>query len=75
MSDDKSTELRIRSRWWYILPIIFKVIGGVISYFAIRHDDPKKAKNCLYLGIIVTLAELVIFAVMHLLYLGYENTM
>ena len=46
-------EPRIRSRWWYLLPIFFKVIGGVIAYFILRDDDPKKAKNCLLLGIIL----------------------
>ena len=27
------------------------LIGGIIAYFVLRHDDPRKAKNCLYLGI------------------------
>ena len=30
------------------------MLGGIIAYFAIRRDDPKKAKNCLYLGLILT---------------------
>jgi len=25
-----------RSNWWYILPILFGIIGGIIAYFAIR---------------------------------------
>ena len=33
------------------MPIFLGLIGGVIAYFVLRHDDPKKAKNCLYLGI------------------------
>ncbi len=44
-----------RSNWWFLLPIFFSWIGGVIAYFAIRRDDPKKAKNCLYLGIVLTI--------------------
>ena len=48
-------EARTRSNWWYLVPIIFDGIpGGVVAYFAIRYDDPRKAKNCLYLGIIIT---------------------
>ena len=43
-----------RSNWWYIVPILFSLIGGIIAYFAIRRDDQKKAKNCLYLGLILT---------------------
>ena len=38
---------------WFLLPIIFGLIGGVIAYIILRRDDPRKAKNCLYLGIIL----------------------
>ena len=48
-----STETKRRSGAWYLLPIFLTIIGGVIAYFVIRDDDPKKAKNCLYLGIIL----------------------
>lgn len=44
---------RPRSNWWFLLPIFMGLIGGIIAYFVLRHDDPKKAKNCLYLGIIL----------------------
>lgn len=47
-------EVRRRSAWWFLLPILFNVIGGVIAYFVIKEDDPRRAKNCLYLGIILT---------------------
>ena len=43
-------DTRIRSKWWYLLPIFVNVIGGVIAYFVLRHDDPKKAKKCLIIG-------------------------
>jgi len=49
------SEARTRSNWWYLVPLLFDGIpGGVVAYFAIRYDDPRKAKNCLYLGIIIT---------------------
>ena len=44
---------RQRSNWWYLLPIFLGIIGGVIAYFALRNDDREKAKNCLFLGIIL----------------------
>ena len=25
-------------------------MGGLIAYFALRADDPPKARNCLYVG-------------------------
>ncbi len=40
-----------RSNAWFLLPIFFGVIGGIITFFILRHDDPRKAKNCLYLGL------------------------
>ena len=42
-----------RSRAWYLLPLLFPIFGSLIAYFAIRADDPKKAKNSLALGFIV----------------------
>ncbi len=51
---------RPRSNWWYLLPIFFSLIGGIIAYFAIRRDDPRKAKKCLYLGIILTMISIII---------------
>ncbi|HWP78881.1 MAG TPA: hypothetical protein VNL34_04440 [Candidatus Nitrosotenuis sp.] len=54
-------EVRRRSAWWFLLPILFNVIGGIIAYFVIREDDPKRAKDCLLLGIILTAIGLAIF--------------
>jgi hypothetical protein len=48
--------LKKRSAWWYLLPIFFSIIGGVIAYFVLKEDDPKLAKNCLILGIVITIA-------------------
>ena len=44
---------RQRSAWWYLIPILFSIIGGIISYLVIKDDDPKKAKNCLIIGLIM----------------------
>ena len=44
---------RKRSNWWYLLPIFFGIIGGIIAYFALRRDDREKAKKCIYLGVIL----------------------
>ena len=58
------SEARTRSNWWYLVPILFDGIpGGVVAYFAIRYDDPRKAKNCLYLGIIITAIGVTIYLI------------
>lgn len=43
---------KIKSKWWYIIPIFLGVIGGIITWFALRFHDKRLAKNCLILGII-----------------------
>ena len=50
---DFDTYQRRRSSWWFLLPIFLSLLGGIISYFVLRADDPSKAKNCMYLGIVV----------------------
>ena len=44
---------RKRSVFWYALPAILSIIGGIKAYYILRHDDESKAKNCLILGIIL----------------------
>ena len=44
---------RKRSVFWYALPAIFCIFGGIIAYFILKQDDESKAKNCLLLGIIL----------------------
>jgi len=51
---------KIRSRLWYLVPIFFGLIGGIIAYFAIRRDDPQKARKCLWVGIILTAINVII---------------
>ncbi len=46
-------QVRRRSSLWFLLPIVFNIVGGIIAFFIIKEDDPKKAKNCLYLGIVL----------------------
>lgn len=47
------------SNWWYLVPIFFAVIGGIIGYFAIKGRDKEKAKNLLILGIFITIFQIV----------------
>ncbi len=56
-------QVRRRSSFWFILPIFLGLIGGLIAYFIIREDDPKKAKSCLYLGIILVAVWIALFVV------------
>lgn len=50
-----------RSPLWYELPLFLQVIGGIIAYFVLRKDDPKLARRCLILGILLTIPVLAIY--------------
>ncbi len=56
-------QVKQRSSLWFLLPILFSVIGGIIAYFVIKEDDPKKAKNCLYLGIVLAAIPIILFLI------------
>ncbi|MGB0724278.1 MAG: hypothetical protein ACPGN7_02640 [Nitrosopumilus sp.] len=60
---------RPRSNAWYLLPIFIGMIGGIIGYLAIRKDDPQKAKNCIYIGIVM----MVIGIIFNVILLGVEG--
>ena len=49
-SDNRMYTSQTRSAWWYLAPLLFGLIGGIIAYFIIKKDDPQKAKNCLIIG-------------------------
>ncbi|MGB1877911.1 MAG: hypothetical protein ACPHIR_01745, partial [Nitrosopumilus sp.] len=53
----------------YLLPIFIGIIGGIIGYLAIRKDDPQKAKNCIYIGIVM----MVIGIIFNVILLGVEG--
>ena len=60
-----------RSSMWYLLPIFVGMIGGIIGYLAIRKDDPRKAKNCIYIGIVM----MIIGIIFNILLLGTDVVM
>lgn len=39
-------------RIWYLLPILFGLLGGILAWVIIRNRNPKRARNILILGII-----------------------
>ena len=43
-----------KSNFWYILPIVFGIVGGIIAAAIIRNSDPKKSLICAIIGIGIT---------------------
>lgn len=52
-----------RSWTWYLLPIFFNIFGGLFAYYMIRNDDPKKAQECLNIGIVLFAVQIVIILI------------
>jgi uncharacterized membrane protein YiaA len=53
-------ELKKHSKAWYLLPIFFDIIGGLIMYLVLKDDNMPMAKKGLYLGIILTVVFVVL---------------
>ncbi len=62
-----------RSNWWFLLPILLGLIGGIIAFFVLKRDDPRKAKNCLYIGIVLFVIGIVINLAIFGLVIPLEN--
>jgi hypothetical protein len=48
------------SNWWYLLPIFFGIVGGLIMFFALRKEDNETAKTGIVLSVIITGVALII---------------
>ena len=51
------------SKKWYIAPILFGILGGIVGYFIIKDKDAKLAKNLLVVGLIFTFINIALMAI------------
>jgi len=49
-SEDKPSAI------WYLVAILFGLLGGIIAYIATRDRDPDMASNCMIISILVMIA-------------------
>ena len=49
---------------WWLLPIFLSFIGGIIAWACVKDRDPGMAKNCLILGIVLTVVPIAISLLM-----------
>ena len=45
---------RKKTAWWFLLPIVMGVIGGIIAYVILRHEDYTRGRDCMILGVLLT---------------------
>ncbi|MBI3841091.1 MAG: zinc-ribbon domain-containing protein [Thaumarchaeota archaeon] len=48
------------SAWWWLLPLFFSWIGGIIAYFVLKDRNQRTATNMLIFGIVWTIAGVII---------------
>lgn len=52
------------SALWWLLPIFFGILGGVVAYIGVRDRDARKAKNMLIVSIVLTVVLTVLWVVL-----------
>lgn len=40
------------SLWWYLVPFLFGILGGLIAYACVKSEDKKMAHSLLVFGIL-----------------------
>ena len=58
----KRTDTQISGFWW-IVPIAFGIIGGLVAWAATRRQDPRTARNLLIAGVISWVVALALLSV------------
>ena len=48
------------SLWWYLVPLFFGLLGGIVGYVGVKNEDKGMANNLLNLGIIMTVVDIAI---------------
>ena len=56
-----SQPLPVSPLWW-VLPILFSALGGLIAWIATRQRNPRTARNMLLTGIAISVAGLLLYA-------------
>ena len=47
---------------WYLVPLFFGIIGGIVAWAVTKDRDPKRATNLLIFGLVWTLVPVIIVA-------------
>ena len=54
VAEKTSKTERKNTAWWFLVPILFGILGGLIAYAFVHDDDKEMAKSLVGLGIIST---------------------
>lgn len=49
-----TTHAKKTTGWWYLVPLFFGILGGLVGYVAVKDEDKHMADTLLLIGILVT---------------------
>jgi RsiW-degrading membrane proteinase PrsW (M82 family) len=70
MSNNTNVERKNPSKAWYLLPIFFGILGGLVMYFIVRDDNKQMAKNGLILSVILTMVGIIFVVILNVIMLS-----
>jgi RsiW-degrading membrane proteinase PrsW (M82 family) len=70
MSNNTNVERKNPSKAWYLLPIFFGILGGLVMYFIVRDDNKQMAKNGLILSVILTIVGIILVVILNVIMLS-----
>lgn len=70
MSNNTNVERKNPSKAWYLLPIFFGILGGLVMYFIVRDDNKQMAKNGLILSVILTIVGIIFVVILNVIMLS-----
>lgn len=70
MSNNTNVERKNPSKAWYLLPIFFGILGGLVMYFIVRDDNKQMAKNGLILSVILTIVGILFVVILNVIMLS-----
>ena len=70
MSNNTNIERKNPSKAWYLLPIFFGILGGLVMYFIVRDDNKQMAKNGLILSVILTIVGIIFVVILNVIMLS-----
>jgi hypothetical protein len=71
--DEDLRKYKKTSRWWYLLPILFGPLGGIIGYFILKDRDRKFAEKLLIIGVAIILVYIALSFLLSLIGYVYIN--
>ncbi len=54
-------ERMLPTYWWYLVPVLFGLLGGIIMYVALRNEDEGMASEGLFVGLVITVVGVFLF--------------